>query len=456
MTSESTRLKPEREPLGRWAVGGEATVIIWIKRWGAATLYPPETGLFGRASAVLPANVQTRMRPPDWRFWLSLGCTSFGGPGPQIAELERRCVEPLGWLERPQFLRALGLCMFLPGPEAQQLVAWIAWRAAGWRAAVQATLLFVLPGLLACGLFAWAYVTWGTLPLVEGALLGARAAIVGIVGVAAFRLWAAAVTDDRRRWAAGLACGGLLVGIPFVILAASAALVGWFVRPEDEEPVPPLSDRLQRATRSAGLRLLPFAVVFLLLWAICGHAHGIVRLVEVSLLAVLLSFGGAYAALGYWRQRADALGWLAEARFGNALVVGEATPGPLLLAGSFVGAVAGWQGQLGLPAGWLGGVAGLLLPAIFTFGPSTVLVLSFAEVAEEGVVDRPLHDAIGMVAAVAAGAVLALAAGLVMRLENWMLGAPLAAGAAWVCHRRSLPIPVVVGIGALVGFFAVR
>ncbi len=396
------------------------------------------------------------MSPPTWRFWLTLGCTSFGGPGPQIAELERRCVAPLGWLERPQFLRALGLCLFLPGPEAQQLVAWIAWRSAGWRAAVVATGLFVLPGLLACGAFAWAYVNWGRLPLVEGALLGARAAVVGVVGVAAFRLLATAATDVRRRWAAGLAWGGLLLGVPFLVLAGFAGLWGWFVRPADEEPLPPVSDRLRAATRLAGLRLLPFVGGFLLLWALLGHAHGVVRLTEVSLLAVLLSFGGAYAALGYWRQRADGQGWLAESKFGDAMVVGEATPGPLLLAGSFIGFVAGWHGQLGLAAGWLGGLVGLLLPVVFTFGPSTVLVLSFAEVAEEGVADRPLHDAIGMVAAVAAGAVGSLAVGLVLRMDNLLLGAPLALGAAWASQRRSLPIPAIISLGALVGFFAVR
>jgi len=396
------------------------------------------------------------MSPVPWQQWFRLGCTSFGGPGPQIAELERRFAEEKGGVGREAFLRALGLCLFLPGPEAQQLVAWLAWRSAGWRAAVLATVLFVTPGMLACGLFAWAYVSWGSLPLVAGALLGARAAIVGVVAVAAFRLLAGAATDTRRRWAAGLAAAGLIVGVPFIVLALAAGLFGWFARPEGEETVPPPSELLRRATRLAALRLLPFLGAFLGLWALLGHAHGLVRLVQVSLGAVLLSFGGAYAALGYWRQRADAQGWLAEARFGDALVVGEATPGPLLLAGSFVGAVAGWHGQLGLPAGWLGGSIGLLLPALFTFGPSTVLVLSFAEVAEEGVGDRPLHDAIGFVAAVAAGAVLVLALGLAMRLEQMVFGVPLAIGAAWVSHQRSLPIPAVVGIGALVGFFAVR
>jgi len=375
------------------------------------------------------------MSPPTWRFWLTLGCSSFGGPGPQIAELEKQFANEKGGVGKEAFLRALGLCLFLPGPEAQQLVAWIAWRTGGWRSAVLATLLFVLPGLLACGLCAWVYVSWGSLPLVEGALFGARAAIVGVVGVAAFRLLGAAATDTRRRWIAGLVSGALLVGVPFIVLALAAGLFGWFARPEGEDAPPGLSDSLRRATRLAGLRLLPFLAAFLLLWACLGHAHGVVRLTEVALFAVLLSFGGAYAALGYWRQRADGFGWLPDAKFGNAMVVGEATPGPLLLAGSFIG---------------------LFLPALFTFGPSTALVLSFAEVAEEGVADRPLHDAIGMVAAAAAGAVLVLALGLASRMGDFAIGLPLALATAWLSHRRSLPVPAVIGIGAAVGFFAVR
>ncbi|MEI6461487.1 MAG: chromate transporter, partial [Verrucomicrobiota bacterium] len=61
----------------------------------------------------------------DWLLWLRLGATSLGGPAAQIATLEQECVEKRSWLSQEQFSRALGLCMFLPGPEAQQLVAWI-------------------------------------------------------------------------------------------------------------------------------------------------------------------------------------------------------------------------------------------------------------------------------------------------------------------------------------------
>ena len=61
-----------------------------------------------------------------------------------------------------------------------------------------------------------------------------------------------------------------------------------------------------------------------------------------------------------------------------------------------------------------------------------------------------------MVAAAAAGAVLTLALGLASRMGDFALGLPLAVAAAWLSHRRSLPIPAVVGLGAAVGFLAVR
>ena len=56
----------------------------------------------------------------------------------------------------------------------------------------------------------------------------------------------------------------------------------------------------------------------------------------------------------------------------------------------------------------------------------------------------------------AAGAVLSLGVGLAMRIEDWLVGAPLAIGAAWASQRRLLSVPALVGVGAVIGFLAVR
>jgi len=82
------------------------------------------------------------------RYWLKLGCVSFGGPAGQIALMHEDLVVRRRWISERRFLHALNYCMVLPGPEAQQLATYIGWlmhRTAGGLAAGG---LFVLPSLL--------------------------------------------------------------------------------------------------------------------------------------------------------------------------------------------------------------------------------------------------------------------------------------------------------------------
>ncbi len=390
-------------------------------------------------------------------FWLRMGLLSWGGPAAQIALLEQECVVKRGWLTSAAFTRALGLCMFLPGPEAQQLVAWIAWRSHGWRGAAVATLGFVLPGLIACGVLAWLYAVGSGWELLPGVFAGARAAVAGVILVVGGKMLFQTCEALPRRWAAGLSFAGLFFGAPFVFIALAAGLQGWYVRPDDEEALPPVSDQLRSAVKCLGRYLLPVLLVYLSLWLWLKHSHGYVQLVEVSLFAVLTSFGGAYAALGIWRVRANTLGWLGESRFGDALVVGEATPGPLLLAGSFIGFLAGFNGLLFADHGGIGfGLLGLVTAAVFTFVPSTVVLLACAPLAEEGVGDRRFHDALGMVSAVAAGAIVYLGSALYWSQLSTPLFMFVSAVAAWMFYRQKLSVPALVGVGAVIGLFSAR
>ena len=390
-------------------------------------------------------------------FWLRMGLLSWGGPAAQIALLEQECVVKRGWLTSAAFTRALGLCMFLPGPEAQQLVAWIAWRSHGWLGAAVATLGFVLPGLIACGVLAWLYAVGSGWELLPGVFAGARAAVAGVILVVGGKMLFRTCEALPRRWAAGLSFAGLFFGAPFVFIALAAGLHGWYVRPDDEEALPPVSDQLRSAVKCLGRYLLPVLLVYLALWLWLKHSHGYVQLVEVSLFAVLTSFGGAYAALGIWRVRANALGWLGESRFGDALVVGEATPGPLLLAGSFIGFLAGFNGLLFADHGGIGfGLLGLVTAAVFTFVPSTVVLLACAPLAEEGVGDRRFHDALGMVSAVAAGAIVYLGSALYWSQLSTPLFMFVSAVAAWMFYRQKLSVPALVGVGAVIGLFSAR
>ena len=69
--------------------------------------------------------------PPSFaelvRVFARIGLLSFGGPAGQIAVMHRELVERRRWVSERRFLHALNYCMLLPGPEAQQLAAYVGW-----------------------------------------------------------------------------------------------------------------------------------------------------------------------------------------------------------------------------------------------------------------------------------------------------------------------------------------
>ena len=89
------------------------------------------------------------------RFWIKLGFISFGGPAGQIAIMQTECVDKRRWIDQGAFLRGLNYCMLLPGPEAQQLAAYIGWRLHGVKGAVVAGTAFVVPGVFLIVFLAW-------------------------------------------------------------------------------------------------------------------------------------------------------------------------------------------------------------------------------------------------------------------------------------------------------------
>ena len=89
------------------------------------------------------------MTPPSWpemfRVFGRIGLMSFGGPAAQIAVMHRELVEDRSWLSEQTYLRALSLCMLLPGPEAMQLATYAGWRLRGVAGGLLGGLLFVVP-----------------------------------------------------------------------------------------------------------------------------------------------------------------------------------------------------------------------------------------------------------------------------------------------------------------------
>ncbi|GAB4533971.1 MAG: chromate efflux transporter [Ruegeria sp.] len=284
-----------------------------------------------------------------------IGLLSFGGPAAQISLMHRELVDRRAWLDEPTFLRALSLCMLLPGPEAMQLATYAGWRLRGVPGGLIAGTLFVLPGAIVIAALVLLYAAYGDLPPVQAAFLGVKATVIAIVLQALINLSGKTLSGLQPRVIAGLAFLAIFaLNLPFPLIVLAAGSWGYVAA---RAPDPPFDPGGLPAERHA----MRTAMVWMTLWLLplaLLTASGQTLLADLgwffAKLAVV-SFGGAYAVLTYMTQTVVAQhGWISAKQMIDALGLAETTPGPLILVTQFVamltGQIAGGPG-LALAAG---------------------------------------------------------------------------------------------------------
>ncbi|MGE3298018.1 MAG: chromate efflux transporter [Porticoccaceae bacterium] len=344
--------------------------------------------------------------------WWRIGWLSFGGPAGQIALMHRLLVEEKGWIDERRFLQALNYCMLLPGPEAQQLATYIGWLLHGVRGGVVAGVLFILPGAAVMLALSFAYVLLGGLPLVDGLLLGVKAAVLAIVVQALLRLGRRALEGWRDVL---LALGGFVAlyafAVPFPWLVIGAGAIGFVGTRDRVAADTPVPDTLRRPGT------LVAALVCLVLWlgtvgglqVALGGDHVLSRIAVFFSTVAMVTFGGAYSVLSYIAQQAvETYGWLAPGEMLDGLGLAETTPGPLILVTQFVGFLAAQRAHGGDHA-LIAGVAGAVLTTWVLFLPSFLWIFAGAPHVER-LLHRPrLAGALTAITAAVLGVIANLA-----------------------------------------------
>ncbi|QPS09913.1 chromate efflux transporter [Delftia acidovorans] len=350
-----------------------------------------------------PAAPLPPTRAEALRYWLKLGCISFGGPAGQIAIMHEDLVERRRWISEGRFLHALNYCMLLPGPEAQQLATYIGWLLHRTWGGIVAGGLFVLPSLLLLISLSWIYVAFGHVPAIAGIFYGIKPAVTALVVHAAWRVGSRTL---RNGWLWGIAAAAfvaifaLKLPFPLIVLAAGAlGYLGGRLAPrhfapagghgprggshgpaviDDDTPAPAharFSWRFFSQVLATSLGL--WALALGLLAAAFGWQGALTQMGWFFTKAALLTFGGAYAVLPYLYQGAvDHYHWLTATQMMDGLALGETTPGPLIMVVSFVGFLGGWSTQVFGPDALLpAGAAAALVVTFFTFLPSFAFIL---------------------------------------------------------------------------------
>jgi chromate transporter len=352
--------------------------------------------------------------------------------------------------------------MLLPGPEALQLAIYLGWRLHGIRGGLVAGLGFIGPAIVLLLVLSWLYARYGSLPAAAGVLLGLKAAVLALVLQALLRIGRRALTTRLHVALAVAAFVALeLLGVPFPLIVLAAALTSLASAWRAPRPPPEIPSDAQRgrplrvALTGLALWVMPLVAVALAL----GPQSLWSRLYLFFTQAALVTFGGAYAVLGYVTQvLVDELGWLTAQQAVAGLALAETTPGPLVIVLQFMGFMAGWN-QPGPLAPTAAAVLAALLAAWATFLPSFVFIFLGAPWVERLQRMPRASAALAAVTAAVVGIIatlLVLLARVVILPDGFAGGvrlAPLALAAAlWLLLERSrLELHWALVLAALAG-----
>jgi chromate transporter len=323
------------------------------------------------------------------RLFGKIGLISFGGPAGQIALMHEEVVDKRGWVSEEEYLQALNLCHLLPGPEAQQLAAWIGWRLHGVWGGLISGLLFMLPGAAVMLGLSALYVLAMEVSWLQGIFFGIKAAVLAIVAQALLRIAGKALNTTMKKGLALLAFAALFIfHIPFPALIVAAALAGALLAKMAPEKLAlkPVADEAQHGSKGWAGHLVRtiliwgaiWAAPMLLIYATLGDQHVFWKIGAFFSQLAVVTFGGAYAVLAYMAQEAvTGFGWLNAGEMADGLGLAETTPGPLILVTQFVGFLAGFRAPE--PFGpWTAGLLAAGLTTWVTFAPCFLWIFALA------------------------------------------------------------------------------
>ncbi len=321
-----------------------------------------ETELVAPSSGLSPSTAEPR--PSLLRLsgsFLRLGLSAFGGPA-VLASVRRMVVDKNHWLDPEDFQDGIALSQVIPGATVMQVTAYVGLRIRGTLGAAVSFISYGFPAFVLIMVLSALYTGTRDLPTVVSAFSGLQALIVAVLVRATASFGRMYLRDWRRVVLAAASAAALWIGLSPIAVILASALLGFVI----------LRGRLIAPFRAQErpARGLPKVV-----WALGGVVAGVgavlfffwrplFELAEVMFGVDLFAFGGGFGSIPLmFHQVVQVHRWMEAGTFLDGIVLGQVTPGPVVITAAFVGY---------LRAGWLGG----LVAAVSVFTPSFLILVA--------------------------------------------------------------------------------
>ena len=157
-----------------------------------------------------------------WEF-LKIGSFTIGGGAAMLPQLQQDVIDK-GWLDPDETLDAIALSQSLPGLTAVNIGVYVGYKKRGLAGAFLASLGVVIPAFVAIIVAVGLLDYIGDNPIINGAFMGIKAAVCGLIIVTSVKFLKQIVRRDNRA-AAGAAGWKATAGTVFAIALCVITLV---------------------------------------------------------------------------------------------------------------------------------------------------------------------------------------------------------------------------------------
>lgn len=396
------------------------------------------------------------MKPKQFLFlrdvlWYTL--TSFGGAQAHIAIMLKEFVEKRRYIREDELLELNALTKILPGPSSTQTLVGMAYKVGGFKLAVIASLIWLIPSAAAMCFIAINYSLLDQKEKFEQVLIYVQPIAVGAVGYAAYSFAKTVLKTQVSIWLAVCSVAVTLIlknayVFPLAILLGGIISSAMESPPEESElRVKLFSDINQKKV----MYFLGVLVIFAILGALINQASPFslpIRLFENFYRNGIMVFGGGQVLVPLmYTEFVEMKNYLTDHDFLSGYALQQALPGPTFSFTSFLGAVT--MRNFGEGIGYQ-----ILGSAIATLGinlPGIILVLFFVPFWEDLKKINRIRTSLSGINAVSVGFMAAAFIFLLQPVGLNLVSLSLIAATFLFLNFTRIGIPFLIIAGILMG-----